>query len=337
MFGRVNIAVIGCGQMGMHHAMAYKRIAGVNLVAICESDKKRREEAAFKLNCKGYAEMEDFFNSHPQVEGVSITMPDNMHLAAVKATVAYDKHILLEKPIAIRLDEGKEILDLVKEYDKVFTVGHLLRYDPRFYGLKQAIESGELGDIIHITGRRNSPIIGPRRYIGQSDLSMHVMVHDIDIVNWFVGYPAVKIYAKARSVRLREHKMTDVIYAIITYENGVIVNLEASWILPENSPTIIDDQMQVVGTKGVAYIDACDKGLRFTKEGKGSEYPDTRHWPYVNGSPGGDLFAEISDFISAIQGVAEPLCSAQDAFTAVKIANAIDKSIADDCEVQIQQ
>jgi len=161
------------------------------------------------------------------------------------------------------------------------------------------------------------------------------MIHDIDIVNWFMKCPPVKVFAKARSVRLREHKMNDVIYAIITYKNDVIVCMEASWVLPENSPTLIDDQVEVVGTKGVAYIDACDKGLRFTSEVKGSSYPDTRHWPYVNGSPGGDLFAEISGFIAAILKVSDPLCSALDAFTALVVVEGIEKSIATCKEVEI--
>ena len=50
--------------------------------------------------------------------------------------------------------------------------------------IKERLDSGELGDIIHCYVRRNSPIIGPRRYIGASDLSMHVMIHDIDYLNW---------------------------------------------------------------------------------------------------------------------------------------------------------
>ena len=331
----INIAVIGCGQMGMHHARVYRHMPGVKLLAICEADKQRRDAASTELGCKGYADMEEMFSAHPEINGVSICMPDNKHLEAVEKAAAHKKHILLEKPIASRLDEGKTILDLVKNYDRVFTVGHLLRYDPRFFGLKEAIDSGELGEIIHISCRRNSPITGPRRYIGQSDLSMHVMIHDIDIMNWFLNCPPVKVFARARSVLLKEHKMNDVIYAIITYENGAIVNMEASWVLPENSPTLIDDQVEVVGTRAAAYIDACDKGLRFVGGEKGADYPDTRHWPYVNGSPGGDLFAEISGFIAAIGSGTKPLCSALDAYKALVVVEAIENSIAAGCEVTI--
>ena len=130
--------------------------------------------------------------------------------------------------------------------------------------------------------------------------------------------------------------MNDVIYALITYENGVLVCMEASWVLPENSPTIIDDQVQVIGTKGAAYIDACDKGLRFTSEAKGSSYPDTRHWPYINASPGGALFSELLAFTSAIMNnSAAHLCSAMDAYIALEVVDAIEKSITTGKEVEI--
>ena len=65
---------------------------------------------------------------------------------------------------------------------------------------------------------------------------------------------------------LKENGMNDVIYAIVTYENGAIACMEACWTLPENSPTIIDDKVELVATKGVAYVDACDNGVRFVTE-----------------------------------------------------------------------
>ena len=330
----LNVAVIGCGQMGMHHAKIYKNLSGVNLVAICESFEQRRTEAARELGCDGYASMEEMFAAHPELQAVSITMPDNAHLEAVETAKKHGQHILLEKPIAKDLADGKKILDMVRDYDKVFLVGHLLRYDPRFYGLKEAIDEGELGELIHIYLRRNSPIVGPRRYIGASDLSMHVMIHDIDYVNWFLGCRATKVYAKARSVALKEHGMNDVIYALVTYESGLIACMEACWVLPENSPTIIDDQAEVCGTKGTAYIDACDNGLRVISSRR-VQYPDTRHWPYVDGAPSGDLNAQLSGFVSSIQNGTKPLSTATDAYNALTVVEAIERSIKEQREVEV--
>ena len=334
MAGIIHVAVIGCGQMGMHHAKIYASLPGVELVAICERFDERREAAAKELNCKGFADMEEMFIACPEIDAVSITMPDNAHLSAVETAVKYHKHILLEKPIAKDLADGKTILKKVENYDRVFLVGHLLRYDPRFFGLKESIDNGDMGEIVHIYLRRNSPIVGPRRYIGASDLSMHVMIHDIDYVNWFLGCKPVKVFAKARSVALAEYHMNDVIYALVTYENGTVVCMEACWTLPETSPTIIDDQVELVGTKGTAYIDSCDKGLRLITSDR-VLYPDTRHWPYVAGVPSGDLCAELSSFVSAIAGNSKPLSTAQDAYRALTVVEAIERSLKEGAEVEL--
>ena len=330
----LQVAVIGCGQMGMHHARIYKKLPGVELLAICEAFEERRSSAAKELGCLGYGDMEKMFEEHPEIDAVSICMPDNAHLSAAEIAIRHHKHILIEKPIAKDLADGRKILDMVQGYDKVFLVGHLLRYDPRFYGLKEEIDAGALGELVHISLRRNSPITGPRRYIGASDLSMHVMIHDIDCVNWFVGSRPVKVFAKARSVALKEYDMNDVIYALVTYENGVVVCMEACWTLPETSPTIIDDQVEIIGVKGAAYIDPCDKGLRLIRS-EGVHYPDTRHWPYVDGAPTGDLSAEVSGFVSSILNGTRPLSDATDAYRALIVVDAIERSIATGMEVGI--
>ena len=331
----VKVAVIGMGQMGTHHARIYRKLAGVELAAVCEYDDKRRAEVEAEFGCKAYKDYHELL-ADPEIEAVSIVLPDNMHRDAVEVAVANKKHILLEKPLAKELEDGKAMYEILKDYDRVFTTGFLLRFDPRFAMIKDRLDSGELGDIIHIYCRRNSPIIGPRRYIGHSDLSMHVMIHDIDYVNWFMGCRPVKVFAKARSVLLKEYGMNDVIYALVTYENGAVACLEACWVLPETSPTIIDDKVELVGTKGVAYVDACDNGVRFVT-GKATEYPDSRHWYYMNGIPAGDLAEEITAFINNIVTGTKSMITAKQSYDNLVVVDAIERSIREGAEVSISE
>ena len=329
----LNIAVIGLGQMGTHHARIYQNMPGVKLYAVCDARLEQMEAGRKEFGCLGYLDYNELLENQ-EIDAVSITLLDNMHLDVAKAAMAHQKHIMLEKPIAKELKDGKEIYELTKNYSKVFMVGHLLRFDPRFYAVKEAIDRGELGELIHLYCRRNSPIVGPRRYIGASDLSMHVMIHDIDYINWFLQSRPVKVYAKSRSVALKEHGMNDVIYALTTYENGVVACMEACWVLPESSPTIIDDQMELVGTKGTAYIDACDKGVRLVTDEK-VLYPDSRHWPYVDGAPAGDLKDELSSFVNCIETGKEPIISPAEAYQALCVVDAIERSIREGREVEI--
>lgn len=329
----VKVGVIGIGQMGTYHAQIYQKLPQAELAAICEYDDEKRAAAEKEFNCKGYKDYKELLED-PEIEAVSIVLPDNMHREAVEIAVKNNKHILLEKPLAKELEDGKVMYELTKDYDKVFSVGFLLRYDPRFAMIKQRLDEGELGDIIHIYCRRNSPIIGPRRYIGASDLSMHVMIHDIDYINWYMGCEPVKVFAKSRSVLLKENGMNDVIYAIVTYENGAIACMEACWVLPEISPTIIDDKLELVGTKGVAYVDSCDNGVRFVTD-KNVQYPDTRHWYYVNGELCGDLAEEVMAFINNVASGTKSIITPKEAYDSLRVVDAIERSIAEEREVQL--
>ncbi len=329
----IKVAVIGMGQMGSIHADIYKKIPNVELVAACEWNDVRRAQVEKKYGCKVYKDYRECL-SNSEIEAVSIVLPDNMHRDAVETAVENHKHILLEKPLAKELEDGRKLYEITKDYEQVFTTGFLLRFDPRFAAIKKTLEEGELGDIIHMYCRRNSPITGPRRYIGASDLSMHVMIHDIDYVNWFMDCNPVKVFAKGRSVLLAEAGMKDVIYAVVTYENGAIACLEACWVLPENSPTIIDDKVEIVGTKGVAYVDSCDNGIRFVSQDKIS-YPDSRHWFYSNGLPGGDLCEEIMAFINNIVSGTRSIITPKDAYDSLRVVDAIERSMREGKEVDL--
>lgn len=331
---KIKVGVIGIGQMGTYHAQIYQKLPEVELIALCEFNDVRRNELESEFpGIKLYKDYKEMLRN-PEVEAVSIVLPDNMHREAVEVAVKEGKHILLEKPLAKELSDGLAMYEITKDYDKVFTTGFLLRYDPRFAMIKERLDSGELGDIIHCYVRRNSPIIGPRRYIGASDLSMHVMIHDIDYVNWWMDCQPVSVFARNRSVLLKENGMNDVIYAIVTYENGAIACMEACWTLPENSPTMIDDKVELVGTKGVAYVDSCDYGVRFIS-GKGIEYPDTRHWYYVNGEICGDLAEEVMGFVRNVASNTKSSITPKQSFDALRVVDAIERSIKEGKEVEL--
>ncbi len=332
---KIRVGVIGVGQMGTYHARIYQDIHGVELVALAESSEERRSSLATEFPLVNiYSDYRELIE-RDDIDAVSIVLPDNMHRDAVEMAVRHDKHILLEKPLTKDLDDAYALYEILKDYDKVFTTGFLLRFDPRFSSIKDRIQSGKMGDIVHAYVRRNSPIIGPRRYIGASDLSMHVMIHDIDYLNWWIDSPVEKVFAKSRSVRLSEYGMNDVIYAILTYANGVIACLEACWVLPENSPTIIDDKVEIVGTKAVAYIDSCDYGVRFIEEEGTIEYPDSRHWYEVNGHIRGDLYEELNAFITNIVCEEKSIVTVEQSLESVKIVDAIERSLAEGREVTL--
>lgn len=329
----MKVGVIGLGLMGIRHALVYDKMPLVCVHSICDANDARLEQYGSVLGAKKYSDYHEMLQDE-ELDAVSICLPDNMHKGAIEEALRCRKHILVEKPITSKLEEAREILDLAKGYDKVFTVGHILRFDPRYAQVHAYMRDGQLGEVVQAYCRRNSPVLGPLHYVGFSDLSMHVMIHDIDAMNYILGAAPKKVFAKARSVVLKQYDMTDGIFALVEYEGGAMVCFEACWVLPKNCPTSIDDKLEIIGTKGTAYIDSCDCGVNLVSEEK-IDYPDSRHWPDINDGIGGALYEELTSFINCAIDGKPPVVSIQSAVEALEVVDAIGRSIKEGREVEL--
>lgn len=330
---KLRIGVVGLGLMGERHVRAFDKIPFVELYALCDVNEQLLSDLAEKYDAKPYTNLEDMLKD-PELDAVDIVLPDNMHLNAIELAVKYHKHILVEKPMACILDEANKIHEITKDYDKTFMIGHILRFDPRYAGAKEYVEKGEIGEVVSLYCRRNSPITGPLHYQGDTDLSMHVMVHDIDAAQWIVGSRIRTVYAKATNKVLKDYNMTDAIHALCTFENGLVATFEACWVLPVATPGSIDDKMEIIGTKGSIYTDSCDKGLtKITAER--AEAPDSRHWPELNGTISGALYEELTYFVNCIIKGEKSMISSYDGLSTIQVVDAIERSISEGREVNV--
>ena len=331
----INIGVIGMGVMGKSHAQVYNKLPGVSVKAVCDNDINRAKEQAGIYQAEACSDYRKLLEN-PAIDAVSICLPDDLHVDATLAALKARKHILLEKPLADTLENGLIISEAVKNYERIFAVGYNMRFDPRYARLKAGIDSKVIGDIIYITSRRNSSVNGPMRFKGHSDLCIHVMVHDINMVNWFISAKPLRVFARSRDVVLHNHGMTDVIIALITYSNGVIVSMEASWVMIPEWPLAVDDHMEVVGTGGVIYVDGCGEGLRIVSK-DGISSPDTRYRPIINGLYGGDLEEELITFLRAVEKGGVSVTGADEGIQDLQVVDAILRSINEGKETEIYQ
>ncbi len=331
--GVVRVGVIGLGRAGIKHAQVYHRMAGVELAAVCDLDAARGREAAARFGCRAVADYRELL-ADPAVDAVSLVLPDDSHLEASKAAIAAGKHILLEKPLAATLADGRAICEAARGYGCTFMVGHTLRFDPRHTMARDSIVAGEIGDLVHVSCRRNSTIAGARMYRGHTDTHVHLMIHDADFINWIAGSRPSTVFARSREVLLKSWNMRDTIIALVGYESGLLACIEACWILPANSPTGLDDKMEIVGTRGALYLDSCDAGLHVVSEGR-VEFPDSIHWPEVNGETGGTFHEELSHFVQCVVSGIRPIVGPEEALVAVEVVDAIERSLREHREVRI--
>lgn len=333
---QLRVGVIGVGQMGSKHARVYAQMREVKLVALADPRLDQAQKLASELGVKKvYADYRELLDL-TELDAVSICTPDELHKGPVLDTVKAGKHFLLEKPLATELDEAQEMVQAVRQAGIKAMVAHLLRFDPRYALVKEAIDQGELGEIIYIVSHRNSPYTeGPRIYKPGTSLTMHVAVHDLDLVDWFIPSDPVMVFAQAAEKLLREKRMKDAVSALIKFEDGAIASINYSWCLPDQSVTRLDARMEVVGTKGAAYIGVYHgQGVLMATSG-GVATPDLHHGPVVNGSVRGDLREEIYAFVNCIMSDTPPPIPVEEALRSVALGQGIRESLARQAPVEL--
>lgn len=333
---RLKVGVIGFGQMGSRHARVYSQLPNTELVAVADLQAERVKAIAKELGvCRVYTDYRELL-ALPEVQAVSVCTPDEAHRGPAIHALQAGKHVLLEKPLATTIDDAEAILAAVHQAKVKFMVAHLLRFDPRYALVKEAIDRGELGDIIYIISNRNSPHTeGPRIYKPGTCLITHVAVHDLDIVNWYMSSTPIRVYAEAADKLLASKHMLDAVSTVMAFRDGAFASVNFCWALPDQSTTRLDARMEVVGTKGAAYIGVYhEQGLLMATE-DGVKSPDLHHGPTVNGQVRGDLREEIMAFVTCVITNLPSPVSAEEAFQAVQVAQAIRDSLSTKAPVKL--
>ena len=325
---KVKVAVIGCGYFGSMHATVYSQMEEAQLIGVADISEEAAKSLASQLGTTWFTDINQLLEQ--DIDVVDICIPDHLHEEIVLKAIAKKKHIFIEKPLADTLDSAKNILNACKGYDKKVMVGHICRFDVRYEKAYSAIQNGELGEIIYITSKRNSPVIGGRRYAEHCKLITHSGVHDLDLVRWFLGCEYKKVYAVGRSLRLASEGYADAfdsIQAIYTLENGVTYTLENTWALPDKFPSYIDAGMQIVGTKAALFIDFANQGYNIATNYDYS-CQDVSYWTQSLDKLTGDLKLELKHFIDCVRFNKDPRVSVEDgykvAFAAIQALKSIE-------------
>jgi predicted dehydrogenase len=212
--GKVRTAVIGAGKMGAIHAKVYSQLPQSDFVAVVDIDKARAERLAGQYNCSAYTNCADILG---KVDAVTIATPTVTHLKLAKIFIKNKVAVLIEKPLAAGVREGKKIVSLARKNDCVVAVGHSERCNPVVQAMKRLDIEPKF-----IEANRISPYPFRSTDVG---VVLDVMIHDIDII---LSLAASKIKrVDAVGVNVIEDK-EDIANARIVFDNGCIANITAS-------------------------------------------------------------------------------------------------------------
>ena len=238
----IKVGLIGCGFMGGMHAACYAALAslGVKVTAVADV----RPEFAAKLADEGtavYATGMELIEK-ADVDVVDICLPTHLHTAHAVAAMKAGKHVFVEKPVCFNDDEMELLLTTEKETGVKVQVGQVIRQWTEYVWLKETVDSGIYGKVLHGQFRRLSslPTWAWENWLHQVDKSggvaVDMHVHDVDFVRYILGEPDT---VKAHAYR-DEDGVIQQINALLGYGANVSISVEAGWNYPADFPFTAD-------------------------------------------------------------------------------------------------
>ncbi|MEM6506222.1 MAG: Gfo/Idh/MocA family oxidoreductase [Planctomycetota bacterium] len=213
----LQVAVVGVGRMGRHHARTYHNIDLTDLVAVVDFEQERAEQVADEYGCRAFGSVGELLASCPELQAVTVAVPTKYHADSALPLMEKGIACLIEKPIAGSVQEAVELAKSAEAHKVVLQVGHTERFNPAV----RALSSLELTPrYIEVT--RFSPMTFRSLDVG---VVMDMMIHDLDIVLSLVGKPVAEVQAVGSSI-LGEHE--DVCDARLTFEGGCVVTIKGS-------------------------------------------------------------------------------------------------------------
>ncbi len=328
--GKLGVAIHGAGKVAHAHAASWKKNPNVEIVSVSS---RRRETAQrliddLGLDCPAGDDF-DAVLANQKVDVVNLSGPNHVHAAQGIAAAAAGKHILIEKPMAITMEENLALRDAVEKAGVRSIVSFVLRWNPLFENVKSLLASGAIGDLFYAEVDYWHGI-GPW-YHGQSwavssktggSSMLLAGCHGVDALRWFVDDEVVEVTAVSNN-KLGFFEYDANVMAAVKFRGGIIG--KTSVLLDCRMPYTFN--IDLVGTEGALRDDRLWSKKLLPGQTDWATLPtvlpnsaDVHHHPFD---------AEINDLVDCIIQGRESHCNVADAYKTHELCMAIDRSIAE--------
>ena len=302
--------MIGAGRVGKNHASALSRYTpDAKIAALVDPVTQVREETAAEFGIENQYDSFETALEKVDFDGVVITTPTPTHLPLTKLAAENKKHVFLEKPMALDLEECDAINEVVDKNGVFLQLGFMRRFDPEFVAAAQRIEAGEIGQPMMIKSNTHGPGLPPpwaRDLRTSNGMLAEVNSHDWDTTRWLMGSNHERVYTEVANFKGAAHGVDtpnfyDNVLVNIKFESGGLGLI--SGVCPCGYG--YDARVEIIGDRGIMQIGDL-KGQAVvvcTNRDEGLITPITRTWPqrflwaYIN---------ELQHFASCIQNEARP-------------------------------
>src|ERR1700730_7943892 len=297
----VRVGVVGVGVMGSNHARVLAEMPGVKLVGVADPDPKQASFVERILGCPAVTDTDALLALG--ADAVTIAAPTHMHHEIALKCIARGLHVMVEKPIASSVAEGRDMIAAARRAGVTLMVGHVERFNPAVQAIKEAIR-GE--DILSIAMTRVGPFPPRMSNVG---VVIDLAVHDIDLIRWFTESEIAEVQPQLSSaVAERE----DIALLQFRTVSGVLAHINTNWLTPfkARNVTIETRKKYIMGDLLTRQVTEC---FGFQPDGSYS----MRHLSVGHAEP---LRAELQAFISAIRAGKEPAVTGDEGGASLEVA-----------------
>ena len=212
----LKVGVFGVGHLGKFHLNNWKEIKEAELVGFYDPNDANAAEVSGKYGLTRYTDIQELLN---KIDAADIVAPTDHHFALCEAAIRAGKHVFVEKPLANSIEEGRQLVNMVKEAGIKMQVGHVERFNPAYLAVKD-LHLNPMFIEVHRLAQFN-----PRGT--EVSVILDLMIHDIDIILSLVKSDIRSIYASGVAVMT---ETPDIANVRIEFNNGCVVNLTSSRI-----------------------------------------------------------------------------------------------------------
>jgi UDP-2-acetamido-3-amino-2,3-dideoxy-glucuronate N-acetyltransferase len=308
------LAIIGCGRWGLNHVRTATKLFGASFKLACDIDERKREKV--KEICpdvKFVTETCDVLESS-EINSVVVATPVSTHFTLAKKFLERDKHVLVEKPIALTLRDAKELERLAQERKRILMVGHVLIYHPAIRKIKELIQNGTLGRLQYICSNRLN--LGKVRK--EENILWSFAPHDISILQYLIEEDPIEI--EASGAVFLQPGIHDVTTTELVYPKNIHAHIHVSWLYPFKEHRLI-----VIGDKSMVSFEDSGTDRKLILYPKGIDWingePLNRDGGYrlIDYEDGEPLELELKHFMECVTNGVEPITDGKSAAKVLEI------------------
>jgi predicted dehydrogenase len=317
------VGVAGLGYWGPNLARNFDDLA--ELAWLCDASRDRLAAFAGRYPRARTTDDYDEMLRDAELEAVVIATPVPTHFELASRALAAGKHVLVEKPPAVRGAEMDELCRLAFERDLVLMPGHLLLYHPAVAKLKELVDSGSLGEVLCVYGNRQN--LGIIR--SQENALLSLGVHDLSVILHLVGEEPSEAWAHGNA--FLNPGVEDVVFCYLRFPSGKIAHMHLSWLDPHKMRKIT-----VVGKEKMVVFDDMELERKVTIYEKAPWQPAERYGEWQTRT--GDIFSpkiptdeplklECRHFLSLVAGDGDRQAVARDGALVVRVLERLSESL----------